>query len=89
MEISKIQNIIKFRYYNIDKKRGIPKTFLWFMEEVGELSSALASEDINNVKEELGDVLMWLFSIANICEIDIENCINIFLNNQKKINGYK
>lgn len=89
MNVSEIQEIIRERYYDIDKQRGVPKTFLWFMEEVGELSSALATGDIDNIKEEFGDVLMWLFTIGNICEIDIQECIDIFLNNQKKKNGYK
>jgi NTP pyrophosphatase (non-canonical NTP hydrolase) len=32
---------MKELYFNNDEKRGIPISFLWFMEEIGELSEAI------------------------------------------------
>ena len=56
MEISALQKIVRDRYFKTDNDRGIYHTALWFHEEVGELSAAIASGDIQNSKEDLGDV---------------------------------
>jgi NTP pyrophosphatase (non-canonical NTP hydrolase) len=53
MEISALQKIVRDRYFKTDNERGIYHTALWFHEEVGELSAAIASGDIQNAKEEL------------------------------------
>jgi NTP pyrophosphatase (non-canonical NTP hydrolase) len=80
MEISEFQSLIRDRYYATDKARGVPATFLWLTEEFGELAHALAQrekgkEDRDNLKEEFADVLAWLATIANVCEIDLEEAI--------------
>lgn len=85
MEISELQKIVRDRYYKTDNARGIFHSALWFHEEVGELSSAIASGDLLNVKEELGDVLMWLLTLANILEMDMEDVIATYLNNPRKL----
>jgi NTP pyrophosphatase (non-canonical NTP hydrolase) len=45
---------------------------MWFVEEVGELATALASKDDKNKEEEFADVLAWLCTLANINDVDIE-----------------
>lgn len=85
MEISELQKIVRDRYYKTDNARGIFHSALWFHEEVGELSSAIASGDMLNVKEELGDVLMWLLTLANILEMDMEDVIATYLNDPRKL----
>ena len=62
-------------YFEKDLARGIPGTFMWLMEEVGELSSALRSDDRENLSEEFADVLAWLTTIANVAEIDLSDAI--------------
>ena len=42
---------IRDRYYKVDRNRGTPKTFLWFVEEVGELATALNGDDKANLEE--------------------------------------
>lgn len=69
------QKHIHDRYYAADKARGTPGTFLWFMEEVGELASACHGDDRQNLKEEFADVLAWLCTLANINEIDLEEAL--------------
>jgi len=63
-------------YYERDKKRGISKTFMWLVEEVGELSRALNRTKINENLDEIGyefaDIFAWLCSLANIIGIDLE-----------------
>ena len=85
MEISALQKIVRDRYFETDNARGIYHTALWFHEEVGELSAAIASGDIQNAKEELGDVLMWLLTLANLLDIEMEEVVNDYLNNPRKL----
>ncbi|HEX7905172.1 MAG TPA: MazG nucleotide pyrophosphohydrolase domain-containing protein [Chitinophagaceae bacterium] len=85
MEISALQQIVKDRYFETDNKRGIYHTALWFHEEVGELSSAIARGDIQNAKEEFGDVLMWLLTMANLMEVDMEEVVATYLSNSRKL----
>lgn len=80
MQIHEFQQLIRDRYYATDKARGVPATFLWLTEEFGELAHALAQrekgkEDRANLEEEFADVLAWLATIANVCEIDLEQAI--------------
>ena len=85
MEISALQKIVRDRYFKTDSERGIYHTALWFHEEVGELSAAIAGGDIQNAKEELGDVLMWLLTLANLLDVDMEEVIKEYLNNPMKL----
>jgi NTP pyrophosphatase (non-canonical NTP hydrolase) len=85
MGISALQKIVRDRYFKTDNERGIYHTALWFHEEVGELSAAIASGDIKNAKEELGDVLMWLLTLANLLNVDMEEVIKEYLNNPRKL----
>jgi len=75
MHIKEFQRIISEKYEETDRERGIPKTFLWFMEEIGELATALASNDKENQLEEFADVLAWLCTLANISDIDLEQAL--------------
>ena len=85
MEISSLQQLVKERYFETDNERGIFHTALWFHEEVGELSSAIASGDKQNAKEEFADVLMWLLTLANLMEVDMEEAIAAYLSNKRKL----
>jgi NTP pyrophosphatase (non-canonical NTP hydrolase) len=80
ISISSFQQFIRDRYYETDRERGVPKTFLWLTEEIGELAHALAQRekgtpDRDNLEEEFADVLAWLTTIANVCDIDLEAAI--------------
>ena len=72
MHINEFQNIISVKYEKRDRQRGVPGTFLWFIEEVGELATALASDDHQNKEEEFADVFAWLCTLANISDVDLE-----------------
>jgi hypothetical protein len=45
LTLAAFQKHIKDRYESVDRARGTPKTWMWFIEEVGELSHALAKAD--------------------------------------------
>ena len=85
MEVSELQQIVRDRYFKTDKERGIYHTALWFHEEVGELSSAIASGDKQNAKEEFADVLMWLLTLANLMEVNMEEAVAAYLSNPRKL----
>jgi NTP pyrophosphatase (non-canonical NTP hydrolase) len=85
MDISALQEIVKQRYFKTDNERGIYHTALWFHEEVGELSSAIASGDKENAKEEFADVLMWLMTLANLMEVNMEDAVAAYLSNPRKL----
>ncbi|MDX1565343.1 MAG: MazG nucleotide pyrophosphohydrolase domain-containing protein [Phycisphaeraceae bacterium] len=75
LSLKDFQQHIRDRYLETDAARGTPATFMWFIEEVGELATALAGEDQANKAEELADVLAWLCTLANIAEVDLEQAV--------------
>lgn len=87
MHIREFQKVIYDKYDKTDRERGVPKTFMWFMEEVGELSTALAGNDKENQHEEFADVLAWLCTLANISDIDLEKAIEKYTT--KPVEGFK
>jgi NTP pyrophosphatase (non-canonical NTP hydrolase) len=74
--IREFQQLIREMYYDKDVARGIDGTFMWLMEEIGELASALRSGDHQNTSEEFSDVLAWLATIANVANVDLSEAIN-------------
>jgi NTP pyrophosphatase (non-canonical NTP hydrolase) len=83
MEIREFQDLIARKY----KERGVPRTFLWFIEEVGELATALAGTDKGNTEEEFADVFAWLCTLANISDVDLEKACAKYTSG--RIKGFK
>lgn len=90
LTIRKLQECIK----NIDHKNNMnDKYMLKLMEEVGELAEAVRKnnrmQDDQNIKgtieEELQDVLYYIVCLANVNNIDLQNCIYL----KEKINCEK
>lgn len=76
MHIREFQQLIETMYSKTDRARGSPRTFLWLIEEIGELASAIAADnDPQNKAEEFADVFAWLCSIANVEGVDLEAAI--------------
>ncbi len=77
MKISEFQNLVKNLYIEQDQKRGIEGTFIWLIEEIGELAHILKNRDIdiNSVSEELADIIAWTDSLANLLDIDLEEAL--------------
>ena len=86
MTIKDFQKLISEKYEWRDRERGTPGTFMWFIEEVGELATALAGDDQENKEEEFGDVLAWLCTLANINDVDLEAAVQKYLKGHL---GYK
>jgi len=75
MTLREFQEQIRLMYGAKDARRGIEGTFMWFMEEVGELSASLRGQDRENLPLEFADVLAWLATLANIANVDLEDAI--------------
>lgn len=48
---------------------------MWFMEEVGELASALRAGTPEERAQEFADVLAWLATLANNAGVDLEAAV--------------
>ena len=81
MKISEFQKIIEDIYLEKDSNRGLLGTFAWFVEEVGELSRELRSQDNKKkLQDEFADVLAWLSTLASISGIDLETAVEKYSN---------
>jgi len=69
--LADFQQLIRRMYFEKDMARGIDGTFMWLMEEVGELAAALRSGTQEERLEEFADVLAWLATIANVAGVDL------------------
>lgn len=87
MHIDEFQKVIAQKYKKTDQQRGIPTTFMWLIEEVGELATALASGDQNNKEEEFADVFAWLCTLANISDVDLQKACAKYTGD--KLKGFK
>jgi NTP pyrophosphatase (non-canonical NTP hydrolase) len=76
LSIADLQRHIRQMYYEKDVVRGVDGTFMWLMEEVGELASALRGNDRQNLAEEFADVIAWLVTIANVADIDLASALS-------------
>ena len=72
VRIREFQQSIREIYLARDSRRGADKTYLWFLEEVGELTRAYRRGEKENIGQEMADVIAWLASMANLLEIDLE-----------------
>jgi NTP pyrophosphatase (non-canonical NTP hydrolase) len=88
MQIRDFQRLIAEKYKARDTERGVSRTFLWFIEEVGELATALASQNQENRAEEFADVFAWLCTLANITDVDLEEACRKYTEGRVK-DGFK
>jgi NTP pyrophosphatase (non-canonical NTP hydrolase) len=75
MSLADLQALIRTMYSSKDEARGIDGTFMWLMEEVGELAAALREGNRDELAREFADVLAWLATIANVAGIDLEQAV--------------
>jgi NTP pyrophosphatase (non-canonical NTP hydrolase) len=75
LTLPQLQALIRDTYDAKDRRRGVEGTFMWFMEEVGELSAALRGGSDAERAAEFADVLAWLATLANIAGVDLEGAV--------------
>ncbi|MFO0826133.1 MAG: MazG nucleotide pyrophosphohydrolase domain-containing protein [Gemmataceae bacterium] len=65
MTLTELQARIRELFGAKDARRGVEGTFMWFMEEVGELAASLRDRnDPDNLALEFADVLAWLATLG-------------------------
>jgi len=69
------QQLIRDMYLEKDMARGIDGTFMWLMEEIGELASCLRNGTHEERLGEFADVIAWLTTIANVAGVDLDEAI--------------
>ena len=75
MTLREFQDLIEHMYTSKDVARGIDGTFMWLVEEVGELAGALRDGTHEDKMDEFADVLAWLTTIANVAKVDLGEAI--------------
>ncbi|MHB1034855.1 MAG: MazG nucleotide pyrophosphohydrolase domain-containing protein [Pirellulales bacterium] len=73
--IGQFQRLIRDMYLEKDLARGADGTFLWLMEEIGELAGALRKGSHEELTLEFADVLAWLATIANVVGVDLAEAV--------------
>ena len=71
VSLTDFQAKIRDMYYEKEVQRGVDGTFMWLMEEVGELASALRQGAREELAAEDAEGLAWLATIANGAGIDL------------------
>lgn len=69
--IREFQERMRTLYGAKDAARGRDGTFMYLVEEVGELAEACREPDGHDLPGEFADVLAWLSSLANLHGIDL------------------
>ncbi len=72
MHIREFQNLIREMYWHKDSQRSVEVNFMYLVEEIGELGSAIVKGDRKLIEEELADAFAWLVTVANALSIDME-----------------
>lgn len=98
LTVAAFQRLIRDRYYETDRARGTAGTFMWLIEEVGELATALhaCSEEKGggdeasraNMEEEFADVIAWLTTLANVNGVDLERALRKYTD-EGRVEGVK
>ncbi len=73
--LADFQRLIREMYLKKDVARGVEGTFMWLMEEIGELASALRNGTHEERTAEFADVLAWLTTIANVVDVDLTEAV--------------
>lgn len=80
MTLEEFQRHIEAIYFVRDAQRGVDKTFIWLIEEVGELAKEIRKRppDPRRLREEFADVLAWLTTLASLVGVEMEACAQIY-----------
>ena len=75
MTFRELQSFLGAMYLEKDKQRGVDGTFMWLMEEIGELAAALREGTPEEIRGEFADVIAWLTTIANVVDCDLTEAL--------------
>jgi NTP pyrophosphatase (non-canonical NTP hydrolase) len=72
MGLEEAQEFFKTYVDNVDNPE---KAFLWLCEEIGELGRIIRTQKKNRYKDGIGDVLMWMFSLAQMLDVRVSQAL--------------
>ena len=75
ISLADFQQLIRDMYMEKDVARGVDGTFMWLVEEIGELAAALRDGTPGEQAAEFADVLAWLTTIANVRGVDLTEAV--------------
>jgi NTP pyrophosphatase (non-canonical NTP hydrolase) len=77
LTLPELQREIAKTFLKRDRRRGLMGTFGLFVEEVGELSTALRESRPGSREQaaEFADCLAWLASLANLTGVDLAQAV--------------
>ena len=70
-DLAAFQAHIAATYGAKDAQRGSAGTFMYLMEEIGELAEALREPQRHDLPGEFADCLAWLASLAHLAGVDL------------------
>ena len=74
-DLGDFQRLIERMYSHKDRERGSAGTFLWLVEEIGELASAVGEGNAEDKAEEFADVMAWIATLANVEGVDLTEAL--------------
>ena len=63
-------------YGHKDRARGVDGSFMWLVEEIGELATALREGSADERAAEFADVVAWVATIANVAGVDLQAAVS-------------
>jgi NTP pyrophosphatase (non-canonical NTP hydrolase) len=73
VSLGQFQRLIRDMYLEKDLARGVDGTFMWLMEEVGELAASLRT---GTTEEQAAEFADWLATIANVVGVDLSQAVS-------------
>ena len=86
--VREFQERLRALYGAKDAARGRDATFMYLIEEVGELAEACREPGTHDLPGEFADVLAWLTTLANIHGIDMEKAVSKYTD-KGRVEGVK
>jgi len=71
MDLKAFQQRMKDLYGTKDAARGAAGTFMYLIEEIGELAEACREPESHDLQGEFADCLAWLTSLATMHGVDL------------------
>jgi NTP pyrophosphatase (non-canonical NTP hydrolase) len=75
MTLREFQTLIERIYFDKDSTRGLEASYMWLVEEVGELSRALRRGSKEDLAGEFADCAAWLNTLASIAGVDLQQAV--------------
>ena len=75
MEMQQFQSLMAAQYGERDAVRGLEATVAWMAEELGELAKAVRKGTREEQLHELGDLLAWTASLANLLGLSLDEAV--------------